>query len=105
MPVRLQELEALIAYNPQQQLRTAQIRVLADKKLAELAETIQLHRLGKPEAALALVKTDLGKKFMDEIRIVIEEIGVAENILLEERQTLLAQTINASQWIVGGAVY
>jgi signal transduction histidine kinase len=101
-PARLQELELLIADNPQQQLRTAQIRTLADKKLAELAETIQLHRLGKPEAALTLVKTDLGKYLMDEMRVVIEEIKVAEKILLEERQALLAQTNNASQWIVGG---
>lgn len=99
---RLQELEALIAENPQHQLRTAKIRILADNKLAELAETIQLHRLGKPEAALALVKTNQGKHLMDEMRVVIEEIGVAEKILLEERQTLLAQTTKSSQWIVGG---
>jgi CHASE3 domain sensor protein/two-component sensor histidine kinase len=101
-PARLQELEALIAYNPQQQLRTAQIRILADKKLAELAETIQLHQSGKPEAALALVKTDLGKNIMDEVRALIEEIRAAETLLLEERQALSTQTINASQWIVGG---
>jgi signal transduction histidine kinase len=102
-PARLQELEALIADNPQQQLRTAQIRILADKKLAELAETIQLHRLGKPEAAIALVKTDLGKNIMDEVRVLIEEIRVAEKILLKERQTLSIQTIMVSQWIIGGS--
>lgn len=101
-PARLQELEALIADNPQQQLRTAQIRILADKKLAELAETVQLHRSGKLEAAIALVKNDLGKNLMDEVRVVIEEIRADEKILLEERLAQSTQTINTSKWIVGG---
>jgi CHASE3 domain sensor protein/anti-sigma regulatory factor (Ser/Thr protein kinase) len=97
---KLQELAVLIADNPQQQPRVAQIGILADKKLAELAETIRLHRSGRAEAAIILVKTDLGKDLMDAIRVVIKEIREDEELLLEERHALSEQTINTSQWIV-----
>jgi CHASE3 domain sensor protein len=57
---------------PGQKQMVEELEPLIGEKLAELAETIRLHKSGDPEAAVALVSTDRGKHFMDEIRDVVE---------------------------------
>ena len=67
------------------QSQTAEdLEPLIRQKLAELAETIRLQRSGNAEAAVALVKTDQGKRFMDEIRDVIERGYSFERRRLDE---------------------
>jgi len=99
-PARFHDLQKLIADNPQQKKRVVQMGILANKKLTELAETIQLHQSGRAGAALALVRTDLGKQLMGEIRVLIKEIKTDEKILLEKRQALSTRTTHFSQWLV-----
>ncbi len=82
----LGKLQMLVADNPEQIQRLALIKVSMQKKLDELATTIQLTQDGKPNEALALVKKNIGKRHMDNIRLLIREFTNAELILLEKRK-------------------
>jgi len=64
---------ALVAGNPEQQLRLRSLEQLCTDKMAELAQTIALRRKGDPTAALAQVRTDRGRELMDRIRAVTAE--------------------------------
>jgi two-component system, sensor histidine kinase and response regulator len=57
--------------SPHQRRMAGELKPLIRDKLAELAETIRLRRSGNGEAAVALVKSDRGRHFMDQIQVVI----------------------------------
>src|SRR5262249_6930809 len=52
--------------NPRQQARIQALSGLVRQKLDELAETVTLRRDKGPDAALEIVRTDRGKKVMDD---------------------------------------
>lgn len=83
VPALLADLEALL---PGSRLRsmTASLRAAADGKLAELRRTIELYRTGDPAEAVAVVRTDEGKAYMDEIRRLTDALAA-------EQQTELAR--------------
>ena len=60
----------------------ARMRQLAEEKLAELSETIRLARGGDLDAALALVRTDEGKRLMDRFRAEIRALEDQEQQIL-----------------------
>lgn len=80
-------LQNLTKDNPSQTLNTKTLLVLAKDKIDELNQTIDLRRDQGLSAALDLVKTDVGKKLMDNIRQVIERIDIEETRLLAERES------------------
>jgi methyl-accepting chemotaxis protein len=82
---KVEELRKLTADNPQQQRRLDRLQPLVAAKLAELQETIDLHKKSGAQAALDVVMTDRGKKVMDDIRMVIHEMQTEENDLLKQR--------------------
>ena len=91
----LKNLGRQIGDNARQLRRLDTIESLAANKLAELKETIELRRNNGFDAALEVIITDKGKKFMDEIRKLIDEMKSEESDLLRERskqEKLLAQT-------------
>ena len=80
------DIDALVALtrdNAAQQESLRQVRKLADAKLAELRETIQLRRKSGLEAALPVILTDRGKKIMDDLRGVVAEMKTREQRLLD----------------------
>ena len=79
--------------NAAQQESLRQVQKLADAKLAELRETIQLRRKSGLEAALPVILADRGKKIMDELRDVVAEMQAREQQLLEQRN----EAANASR--------
>lgn len=101
-PIKLQELATLIADNPEQQARTARLRILVAKKLDELKETIDLHRENNAEGALEIVKTNLGKRIMEDIRSISEAMKADENSLLKSREIKSDETTRSSVWIIYG---
>lgn len=101
-PEKLQKLNELISDNSQQQQKLFQLHILVDEKLAELDETIQLHRSDSPEAALALVRTSLGMQIMDDIRSAVHEMISSENKLLEERKVASSKIASSFTWIIYG---
>ena len=85
IPRELDALSSLTGDNPAQQESLQRARKLANAKLAELDETIQLRRKSGPEAALQLVRSDRGMRIMDDLRAVVNAMETREQGLLEAR--------------------
>jgi len=97
---RLGELErslgALIADNPAQRRRLDAADRLIASKLAELKETVELRRTRGFDAALAVVRSDAGKRLMDALRVVVGEMESEEENLLERRAADAEATARAT---------
>ena len=79
IPADLRELSASTAEPAEQHSRYVQLQALIADKLAELRQTIELRRAKDLEAALAVVQTDRGKRTMDLIRSLSEQIEADES--------------------------
>lgn len=105
IPGDIQQLRQLTSDNPSQQTRIATLQGAVTNKLSELAETIALRRQGKQQAALAVVLTDRGKNFMDDIRRVIAEMDQEEAGLLDTRAVRTRETAEfSSRAIISGGL-
>ena len=105
---KVKEVRKLTEDNPSQQRRLDALDPLIESKIAELQETIDLRKDEAKgfEAALQVVKTDRGKKVMDDIRKVIAEMQNAENDLMTVRsqEAKTAATITRYTILLGSAV-
>ena len=111
LPDLLQELMFLIADNPRQQQSLIELNTLVDQKLAKLDQTIVTQRLGKTEAALAMIRTSQGRTIMDQIRSVVKQMRQEEERLLKIRiidsknkaksATLITYGVSFSIFIIG----
>ena len=81
----LKDLRKLTADNPKQQQRLDALELLSTSKFSELKDTIELRKNKGFQAAMQVVITDRGKKAMDDIRKVINDVEVEENDLLKLR--------------------
>ncbi len=68
IPMGMANLRALLADDPSQAERIALLAKVADDRLDELRQTIELARDGKHDAALAILRTDRGEILMDTAR-------------------------------------
>ena len=82
----LNRLRALTIDNDPQQLRLNAIEKLMSKKFDELRATIELIQNNKGNEALTIVKSDVGKQFMDNIRDILRKFTAEEQRLLVERK-------------------
>ncbi|HEY9805143.1 MAG TPA: CHASE3 domain-containing protein, partial [Candidatus Obscuribacterales bacterium] len=82
---RVQELQTLTSDNQNQQQRLQTLQPLVDAKLAELNQTIQLQQSGRRAAAEQVVRSDRGKRIMDQIRALVTQMQQEEEALLELR--------------------
>jgi signal transduction histidine kinase/DNA-binding response OmpR family regulator/CHASE3 domain sensor protein len=92
IPLALDEITQLTRDNPAQQVNIPPLKAHIEAKLAELKETIDLHRAQNDAAALAVVNTDRGKIEMDAIRAQIAAMNQVEDNL---RATRLAEMTQA----------
>ena len=100
----LPRLRALIADNLQQVDRFDALEHSGHSKMAELKQTIDLRHSGRPDESLAVVKTDRGKRYMDEIRVGVAAMKEAERKLLDTRtQELAAASSFVTEVIWGGS--
>jgi class 3 adenylate cyclase len=88
----LGELDQLIGDNPIQRANLMLLRPLIAQKLSELRQTIDLKRAGDDAGALAVVRTDLGRTVMDNIRETIDSMRAEEERLLAIRQSQVQRT-------------
>lgn len=79
------QLAQLVSDNPREQARADALGPLIADKLAELQETIDIRKTRDFAAAQSVVLTDRGKKSMDAIRNLLQEMNVAEEDLLKSR--------------------
>jgi PAS domain S-box-containing protein len=84
----IDEIVRLTADNPEQASRNPEIKKLVHDKLAELAETISLYDKSEEghAAALEIVKTDRGRRLMDELRDALAAMHDEEQELLAQRR-------------------
>src|SRR5580658_4855067 len=68
LAARLNTIGSLTVDNGDQQRNLSELRGDIDAKLAELKQTIDLYKTGDSNGALAVVTTDRGKVYMDQIR-------------------------------------
>ena len=81
----LKDLRELTADNPSQQKRLDAAEPLVAAKLAELKKTIELRRQAGLEAAIKFIQTGEGKKSMDDLRRLAEQMELEERDLLKQR--------------------
>src|ERR1700761_1317268 len=81
----VKELRKLTEDNPRQQKRVDAVEPLVAAKLAELKQTIDLRRSGNLDETLKLVRGGEGKRTMDEVRRILDEMDGEERGLLQQR--------------------
>jgi PAS domain S-box-containing protein len=91
--LHLQNLTAEIGDNPARRTEAANLRVLVDQKLSELAQTISLYQSGDAEGAKALVMSDHGFRLMESIRSLTRQMEQEETSVGDSRRTAYQQSI------------
>jgi PAS domain S-box-containing protein len=90
--------------NPEQQKSLQQLQKLSRDKLDELQETIKLRREAGLEAALPVIRSDRGKRIMDEIRVLIDQMAARERRLLDARNRAAGEVARRSMLTLGFGV-
>jgi signal transduction histidine kinase/ActR/RegA family two-component response regulator len=98
LPSTFSELVERTSGDPQQQRTLSNVRSLADGKLDELRRTIALAQQGKRDQALALVRSDLGQKLMDNIRTKLNTFSTRTLDKLTARRSVAAAL---RSWLLG----
>jgi PAS domain S-box-containing protein len=84
-PDALQELDKVTVKHPTHEERVVRLRQLAQDKLDELRETLDLQAAGHTEEALRVVRSDRGQRTMDAIRRLSGEMEAEEDLNLRRR--------------------
>jgi len=99
-------LRTLTADNPRQQRRIDAAEPLIQARLAVLKRGIELRRQGGPEAAIKLIQSGEGKKTMDDLRVLAEQMEREEKVLLKQRaDEVEAASTGARTAIVFGTLF
>lgn len=85
-------LSSLISDNAAQQTLLGKLRPLIERKLDELQQTIALNTQGQRDAALDMVKTDMGLQWMQDIQALTQQMDQNESTLLQQRLTAARRT-------------
>ena len=95
----------LVSDNSRQEARAEALAPLIVEKLAELQQTIDIRRARDFAAAQSIVLSDRGKKAMDAIRNLLQEMNSEEDDLLKKRvEAAQADAHNARATIVIGTL-
>jgi CheY-like chemotaxis protein/CHASE3 domain sensor protein len=85
LPLELASARSLVADEPAQRHRLEAFTVLANEKMQELNQTVEMRRAGQTDAAMELVLSDHGKEVMDRIRALSDELQNEERQLVAQR--------------------
>ena len=85
LPATLGTLDNIPIADPQLGVLVSDIRRQSDLKLTELGRTINLYQQGRPAAAIALVQSDSGEHFMEQVRA---DAAKAIDIVMANRSAL-----------------
>lgn len=101
IPEILVRLQQTTAGDQVEQRRFQRMRELIREKLAFIDETIRLRGGSDPDVAVDLVRTGHGKRLMDQIRGVTQQMVDHEERLLRERQRDAKRAERTAFWGVG----
>jgi len=85
VPAVIKDLRQLTSDNPRQQKRIDDGEPLIAAKLAELKLTIDMRRKGNLEETVKFVRAGEGKKIMDDLRRILDQMNREERDLLKQR--------------------
>jgi signal transduction histidine kinase len=105
LPARRQALIDNVSQRPSYASQLDALKAAIDGKINELSTTVQLAKDGKLPEAIAVVRDDAGREFMDKVRTILanflEQTDARLRVLVE---TQLSAASNL-QWVtIGGAV-
>ena len=99
------ELRTMTADNPTQQRRLDEAEPLVQTRLAEPAHNIQLRRDGGLDGGAKAVAAGTGKRTMDSLRAICQQMEAEERELLRQRaEEVEATSVHARQTVVVGTV-
>ncbi len=104
---RLSTLKALMGGSPQEQELTLRLEQLIRQKLDELGQTIELHKAGSQDAAMARVQSDTGKLIMDNIRQLSSDMLSRQDQMFESRRQAWVEAASRStrySWMGSGVL-
>ena len=87
----------LVSDSARQSEAVGTLRQLIFGKLAEMQKTIDERKAGRPDAALAIVNSDDGRRSMDDIRGLISSMSATEDRVMAEREAMSATLITLLQ--------
>jgi methyl-accepting chemotaxis protein len=96
----VKELRNSTTDNPNQQKRIDSLEPLVTAKLAELKETIDVRAKGSVDEAVKSVRGGEGKRLMDDIRRILNEIDSEERGLLKQRAEEGAAAANGAKSVI-----
>jgi CHASE3 domain sensor protein len=85
IPDSIRELRQLTAGSPEQQKRLDALEPFINAKLTELKLVIDLRGKNNGDAAVKEVRTGRGRKFMDQVRVIIGDMNRDERDVLRQR--------------------
>jgi signal transduction histidine kinase len=83
--------------------RIADLQRVASDKLREIATTVELVRRGQAGAAVAIVRSNLGRSLMDSARVLVAEVHAAEDRRLAEHTASARRRLDLAMWIDAAA--
>jgi methyl-accepting chemotaxis protein len=106
IPSVIKDLRQLTSDNPNQQTRLDKVEPLIAAKFAELKRTIDMRRKGDVEETTRIVRAGEGKKYMDDLRLVLGQMNQEERELLKRRaEEVEAAASGAKLTIIFGTVF
>jgi len=81
-----------------------ELRVLTGKKLGELEDTLALYKRRGTAPAVNIVRTDVGKRTMDEISKIIDQMRLAESRELSAATAEWQADFRMSRWVSAAGV-
>jgi len=97
---RLRRALGVVEATPATRLEIDSLTLLSDEKMAELAETVRLHRTISHDSALAVVNTNRGRDFMNAARRIDKSIRDQEAVRLASRSADLTRYTNEVTLVV-----
>jgi signal transduction histidine kinase/ActR/RegA family two-component response regulator len=97
IPLEIDALRAGTADNPREQQHLDQLRVALQQKLNEVGGSISLAHLGRGGDAVALVRTDTGRRYMIQVQRILTRMTEEENRLLAARAANLGWLTTTSR--------
>ena len=94
------ELQRLTADNPAEQDRLRELSPIVQRKLEELAQTVQLRRDVGFDAAVRIVRTDVGREYMKAIKSTLSAMTADEQRLLAQRLTAADSRGAWFRWLI-----
>ena len=85
LTAQLDDLAALVADNPRQEVRALQLKAAAAERLKIIDQSLAEARRGQKAEAVSIMREGAGKAVMDRIRALAAEMEFEESSLLERR--------------------